>query len=303
MRNRNLKNQIMIFFLIVGLTIVFCGCQRSDDSEEIASEEDMELEEVMEDVEQELSNEAEEKSEQDKGYEELERRIQASKEKSKKKKNPTKKKKSQSSSKPVASDREPQKSEASSAVAECKQAYLEIVNSLSEENSDVTFSLIFFDDDDTPELLAGVTGSYLSMYGYHDGKVVAIMDSWPYGSAGNDGYSYVERRGIVYNVNTEYSGLIAYHKVGTLNTDSYEIEYKEEDQLSVWNVGDTNGDGKLDQADAENMEEEYTGSPTYKRGSKTISERDFDDIIRSYSLKYMVGELSHDDMATKLEVK
>ena len=40
------------------------------------------------------------------------------------------------------------------------------------------YNLIYFNDDDIPELVVGVNGYYTSLYTYSDGKVYTLMDHW-----------------------------------------------------------------------------------------------------------------------------
>ena len=63
-----------------------------------------------------------------------------------------------------------------------------------EGSEEKTYHLIYFDNDDIPELVAGVNGFYISLYTYKDGKAYTLMDRWVYGVMGNAGYEYSPRK-------------------------------------------------------------------------------------------------------------
>ena len=89
-----------------------------------------------------------------------------------------------------------------------KTAYIEMAESL--DDGECKFNLIYFDDDDIPELVAGSDGYYTSLYTYSEGKVYPLMEHWSYGAMGNTGYEYVPRKNNLRNRNSDYAGLIVY---------------------------------------------------------------------------------------------
>ena len=95
-----------------------------------------------------------------------------------------------------------------SQASDYKTAYIEMAESL--DDGECKFNLIYFDDDDIPELVAGSDGYYTSLYTYSEGKVYPLMEHWSYGAMGNTGYEYVPRKNNLRNRNSDYAGLIVY---------------------------------------------------------------------------------------------
>lgn len=94
-------------------------------------------------------------------------------------------------------------------------SYQEAYHSISrlcelESTGEETYNLIYFDDDNIPELVAGVDGYYASLYTYHDGNIYTLMNRWSYGAGGNTGYEYSPRKNSMRNYNSDYAGAILY---------------------------------------------------------------------------------------------
>ncbi len=53
------------------------------------------------------------------------------------------------------------------------------------------YDLIYFDEDDIPELVVGVSGYWMSLFTYDAGKVYCLTSVWSYGAFGIAGYEYV----------------------------------------------------------------------------------------------------------------
>lgn len=70
------------------------------------------------------------------------------------------------------------------------------------------YNLIYIDDDDIPELVAGVNGYYISLYTYRDGTVYRLMDHTAYRTHGNDGYQYSSRKNSLRYRSTSYAGAV-----------------------------------------------------------------------------------------------
>lgn len=70
------------------------------------------------------------------------------------------------------------------------------------------YNLIDFDGDDVPELVAGVSGYWMSMYTYDEGRVYCLMDDWGYGAFGNAGYEYVPGKNSLRNYDADNAGQI-----------------------------------------------------------------------------------------------
>ncbi len=74
-----------------------------------------------------------------------------------------------------------------------QEAYAQLVTRLTAEmeeggsEEELTFDLIYLNDDDVPELVAGVTDYSVSLYTFADGQVYTLADNWGYGAFGNHG--------------------------------------------------------------------------------------------------------------------
>lgn len=112
-----------------------------------------------------------------------------------------------------------------------------------EDSNERKYDLIYIDDDEIPELVAGVNGYYVSLYTYSEGKVYRLMDDWGYGAMGNFGYNYVPERNWLRNYNTDYAGAILYTTYMTV-TQGNVIDVSM--QIKVCNFDDTNGNGAPD---------------------------------------------------------
>lgn len=132
-----------------------------------------------------------------------------------------------------------------------QEAY-ETISRLSElENrGNLKYNLIYFDEDETPELVTGVEGYYISLYTYHDGTVYPLMNAWAYGAMGNAGYEYVPGKNSLRNYNTDFAGAIvktAYMKIGTQHSWDM-IAY-----IETFNFDDVNGNGMPDEEETASL--------------------------------------------------
>lgn len=105
-----------------------------------------------------------------------------------------------------------------------KEAY-EAVSRLFELDCswELGYDLIYFDEDDIPELVLGLSGYYVSMYTYHDGKVYTLMDYWGYGAGGNGGYEYCPGKNSLRNFDADFAGAIVYTTYMAVN-DQHSLE-------------------------------------------------------------------------------
>lgn len=65
------------------------------------------------------------------------------------------------------------------------------------------YNLIYFDEDDIPELVVGVSGYWMSMFTYDAGQVYCLMNEWGYGAFGNAGYEYVPGKNSLRNYDAD----------------------------------------------------------------------------------------------------
>ena len=135
-----------------------------------------------------------------------------------------------------------------------KEAYLAIIGLYKNiyNQQSVLFDLIYFDEDDVPELVAEVdTG--LTMYTFKDGLVYKAIDSWGYGAAGNQGYAYLPYMGVVRNYNTDHMGIILYETYIYIDVTSQGVK-EERVCLRSEHFEDANGNGDYDAGEKTGVE-------------------------------------------------
>lgn len=154
-----------------------------------------------------------------------------------------------------------------------KTAYIDIIESLDDEECE--YNLIYFDDDDIPELVVGKNEYYISMYTFSDGEIYNLIDHWGYGAMGNSGYEYVPRKNSLRNKDSDYAGLIVYTTYMEIGKN-HSLDTVAE--IETFNFDDSNGNGIPDDDEMDSAEK-YTKS--FINGSE-ISEEDIE--------KYNVGD-------------
>lgn len=125
-----------------------------------------------------------------------------------------------------------------------QEAYLAIIKSSEIEGMDEEYNLIYFDDNDVPELVVSKNDYYVSLYTYDDGSVFQLMDKWPYGAMGNAGYEYAPRQNSLRNYNTDYAGAILYTTYAAIS-EQYSIDVVAE--IKFVNFDDVNQNGMPDE--------------------------------------------------------
>ena len=130
-----------------------------------------------------------------------------------------------------------------------KEAYLAIGQLKEMECGEkIGFELVYFDDDDIPELVADYRGYFMNLYTYHDGEIYILMNQWGYGAGGNHGYEYCPRKGSVRNYDADYAGLILYTTYWELG-DGYQLDHVV--SIKFLNFIDANGNGVPDGDESE----------------------------------------------------
>lgn len=160
------------------------------------------------------------------------------------------------------------------------------------EGADVTYRLIYVDEDDTPELAVGVNGFWISLYTYHEGKVYLLMDQWGYGVMGNVGYEYIPKGNRIRNYNNDYAGAIHYTTYLTIN-DQYSIETVME--IVTYNFDDANGNGMPDEEEQDSIG--YYGV-SYVNGEEITNEQYAAYDAGEY--EFIVGDMSFMELMTTL---
>lgn len=108
---------------------------------------------------------------------------------------------------------------------EVKDAYLNIINTYESEyeKDDIKYDLIYFNNDDIPDLVVNMQEMWVSLYIGINGDIYNPIDMWSYGAMGNTGYEYAEKSGIILNSNTDYAGVIITEAIMILN-DNYTFD-------------------------------------------------------------------------------
>lgn len=158
--------------------------------------------------------------------------------------------------------------------ADYKEAYQAVTTfyELTHDDVDVTYDLIYVDNDDIPELVAGVRGYYASLYTFHDGTVYSLMDDWGYGAMGNAGYEYAPKENNIRNYNTDHAGAIlytSYMAINQINSGTFFLGTHA--QITTVNFDDVNKNGMPD-------EEEYDSIGKYAVYYLGDEEVTFDEI-------------------------
>ena len=103
------------------------------------------------------------------------------------------------------------------------------------------YNLIYFDEDDTPELVAGVSGYWMSMFTYDEGQVYCLMNDWGYGAFGNTGYAYVPGKNSLRNYDadmgannfyTTYMAVSEQHTMELVAAIKYENYLEDENEIT-----------------------------------------------------------------------
>lgn len=92
------------------------------------------------------------------------------------------------------------------------------------------FNLIYLNEDDIPELVAGPLGE-VSIYTYeageartsNSGTLHTIMDRYGYGASGNYGYMYLPKENVIRGLGAEYTGGVQYTSYMNMNAE-YELD-------------------------------------------------------------------------------
>ena len=105
------------------------------------------------------------------------------------------------------------------------------------------YDLIYFDEDEIPELLISARGYWTTMYAFSDGEILCPMDQWAYGAMGNTGYSYLPSQNKLYNQNADYAGALRHLTIMSLN-DAHELETRVSIDARMFD--DKNGNGTPD---------------------------------------------------------
>ena len=141
------------------------------------------------------------------------------------------------------------------------------------------YDLVFFDDNNVPEMVVTEEGYRTALYTYEPGKVIYAMRDefdasgdelgWPFGAAGNQGYEFIPRANVLRNINSDQGGLIRYYAFYKLDDKEHNLVNHFDNALCEYHFDDLNKNGNIDEEEAEL----YTDNATaYFAGEKELTE-------------------------------
>ena len=128
------------------------------------------------------------------------------------------------------------------------------------------YDLVFFDEDDIPELVVTNTGYNTRLYTYDNGKVVYTMKDdtepdeelgWAYGAGGNHGYEFIPRGNTLGNYNADFAGLMLYTAFYKLD-EAHNLVNKFDGVLCECHFDDKNDNGTVDDDEMESYTDDVT---------------------------------------------
>lgn len=155
--------------------------------------------------------------------------------------------------------------------------YIKIIDKLKEKytDSDLKCDLIYFNNDNIPDLVIGLPGYWVSLYIYEKGTVYNPIEEWAYGAMGNIGYDYIEKKAIVSNYNSDYAGAIGTNSIIILNSNN------KFDYLVKRGVG-----ADLEPTDEmyEAVQKDLAETGGYYYNDKKISEEEYNNKLKELSI-------------------
>lgn len=127
-----------------------------------------------------------------------------------------------------------------------QKAYLNLLQAIALEQTDIynkelTYRLIYINEDEIPELVVSQNGYFVSVFTYApegqygDVKEVnVLLENCGYGAMGNVGYYYLPKDNIIYNYNADFAGAAGTTWYGYINENNqldskYTIYYEDID--------------------------------------------------------------------------
>lgn len=179
-------------------------------------------------------------------------------------------------------------------------AYIDVVKDYEEQHpySTCSYELIYFDEDDIPELAAGVNEYYLSLFMFDQGEVFTLMDDWPYGIKGNPGYEYLPGQNAMRYYYTEQAGAFRYEEYLTVwstpdGDSTHMLSFCYEDNLYIKFFNDENHNGQLDEG------EDYDGEHFFY-GREEITAKEYDAYQIHGDYVYIRGSKTAEEMIDEL---
>ncbi len=171
-----------------------------------------------------------------------------------------------------------------------KSAYINVIEENDFANSEhLTYDLIYFDEDDIPELVVCSPGS-VSVYTYSNGNVYTLMDNWGFGAMGNAGYEYCANMNSMRNSNSDFAGAIRYTTYLSVN-ESFELETV--NQYVTYMFDDKNDNDTPD-------DDEFIDEPKYFIDDREVTVDETEALnVGEYELIW--GEKTLDELYSELQ--
>ena len=172
--------------------------------------------------------------------------------------------------------------------------------------TNLKYDLVYFNDDDIPELVVTNEGFAVALYTYANGQVVYTMqdegitdeNGWTYGIAGNGGYDYVSKGNVIRNYNNEYAGLIRYVTYNKLDDKTNQLVPVYDNSLKEYHFNDKNNNGEIDEDEAD----DYVDEPTaFYFGENKITEEEYNAKLIDGDYDILDGDLTATKMIEKFE--
>lgn len=175
-----------------------------------------------------------------------------------------------------------------------QEAYRFIARLEAIQESRYQYNLIYFDEDEVPELVVDLPGR-VSLYTYADGQLYRLMDRWGYGMLGNNGYQYLPRGNRMFNRDSDYAGAIYSDTIIRMNSDH---RLEEVVEIFTVNFDDKNGDGYPEEDEVQTLGEVSTSYI----GDRVISEEEYASYFaETEKAEWISGKYGYEELLEKLE--
>ena len=175
-------------------------------------------------------------------------------------------------------------------------AYIEKIRECENEEGGLEYGLIYVNEDDIPELVAGMNGYYVSVYSYSSGGLCTVMDGWPYGAMGNSGYEYIPGGNVVRNYNSDLAGAIVYEAYYRMD-ENLELQEYYSEVLSIWMFKDSNGNYMVDEGEYDESNPEMY----YYFGEQEITMEEYNGYVIQGDYEFISGSESASAIISRLE--
>lgn len=147
----------------------------------------------------------------------------------------------------------------------------EYLNEYEDSSDRLRYSLIYFDDNDTPELVIGEPGYWTSIFTYDNGRIYPIIKEKGYGVGGNGGFLYIPRANVMYGEWGTHAGSISYVSFHKIDENYQYVRYYDK-VLEFHCFNDLDGNGYP-------SDDEYDGNWYYFYDGKEITEEEFNSYL------------------------